>query len=323
MLEVRNLCKNYGNHTALNNVSFTLQSGKVYGLLGPNGAGKSTTMNIVTGYLGPSSGSVIVDGHDLYEEPQKARSCIGYLPEIPPLYEEMTVEEYLQTAAELKGIAAAVRRQERNRVMNELALNDRRHTLIRFLSKGYRQRVGIAQALLGDPQIIILDEPTVGLDPVQVQEFRDLIRRLGENHTVILSSHILQEISAVCDEIMILKKGEIIAEGSAAELEEMAKGISTMELLAGGSREEIRECLTGIPGIRVFRIREEKEEPGACRVVLETEAGQDIRRAIFFAFCEKKLPILEMSPAVRSLETVFLELTQEEGAAQADDNTSI
>ena len=313
MLEVRNLVKNYGKQAAVKNISFTLQSGRVYGLLGPNGAGKSTTMNIITGYLGASSGTVIVEGHDLYAEPEEARRCIGYLPEIPPLYEEMTVLEYLQTAAELKGISPARLKDELKRVMEEVKLTDRRDTLVRLLSKGYRQRVGIAQALIGDPQIIILDEPTVGLDPIQVQQFRSLIRRLGEHHTVILSSHILQEISAVCDEILILKKGEIIAEGSAAELENLARGGSRLELLAEGSREEIGECLSAVPGIHSFRMREEEKEPGTVRVVLEAEAGADIRRDLFFGFSERKLPILEMSPVMRSLETAFLELTQEPG----------
>ena len=310
MLQVKNLCKYYGKFKALKDISFNLDPGKVYGLLGANGAGKSTTMNILTGYLGASSGTIQVEGYDISEEPEKARRCIGYLPEIPPLYEEMTVQEYLKTAAELKGISSALRKEEIRRVMNELMMSDRRNTLIRFLSKGCRQRVGIAQALIGDPRIIILDEPTVGLDPVQVQEFRSLVRRLGDNHTVVLSSHIMQEIAAVCDEILILKNGEIAARGSARELENMARGGQRMELLAEGNEEEIQECLSQIPQIRSFQIRKDDREAGVCRVTLKTDAGTDIRRAVFFAFSDRKRAILEMSPVSESLEEVFLELTQ-------------
>ena len=310
MLKVEHLIKNYGKYPALKDISFTLHSGKVYGLLGPNGAGKSTTMNIITGYIGATSGTVTLDGYDLSQDPEKVRGRIGYLPEIPPLYPDMTIREYLRTTASLKKIPAASARTQIRTVMDDLMLSERQNTLIRFLSKGYRQRVGIAQALLGDPQVIILDEPTVGLDPIQIQQFRGLIRKLGTDHTVVLSSHILQEISAVCDELLILRKGELIAQGRTADLAYQARGKIRMQLLAEGSEQQIRGCLSGVSGIQSVSVSEEEQDGRVLRVRLEIEDGKDIRRPLFYAFCENRIPLLEIGPAVRTLEDVFLDLTE-------------
>ena len=203
MITVTNLVKRYGNHIAVDHLSFTVEKGQIYGFLGPNGAGKSTTMNVITGYLAFNEGEILIDGHNIMEEPEEAKKCIGYLPEIPPLYPDMTVKEYLDFAADLKKIPAVQKKEQVEQVMKLVKVADMEQRLIKNLSKGYRQRVGLAQAMLGDPEILILDEPTVGLDPKQIIEIRELIRDLGKTHTVILSSHILSEVSAVCDYVMI------------------------------------------------------------------------------------------------------------------------
>ena len=223
MIEVKHLTKKYGTHLAVDDLSFTIEKGRIYGFLGPNGAGKSTTMNIMTGYIGASSGEVIINGHNILEEPEKAKKCIGYLPEIPPLYLDMTVSEYLYFAAELKKIPKADRNAQVIKVMELIKLVDMKDRLIKNLSKGYRQRTGLAAAILDFPDIIILDEPTVGLDPKQIIEIRELIRTLAKDHTVILSSHILAEVQEICDDILIISKGKLIAEGSPDELEELTR----------------------------------------------------------------------------------------------------
>ena len=211
MIQVEHLTRRYGSQIAVKDLSFTVPTGQICGLLGPNGAGKTTTMNVLTGYLSASEGRVIISGHDILEEPMEARRQLGYLPEQPPLYSEMTVEEYLRFVAELRRVPRAQRAEQVRKAMNRVAAADMAHRLIRNLSKGYRQRVGLAAALLGDPEVLILDEPTVGLDPAQMIEFRALIRQLGRKHTVILSSHILSEVSAVCDQVLILSQGQLAA----------------------------------------------------------------------------------------------------------------
>ena len=239
MIEVSHLTKQYGNHLAVDDVSFTVADGQICGLLGPNGAGKSTIMNILTGYLSATSGRVTVAGHPLPEEADAAKACVGYLPEQPPLYPEMTVQEYLTFAAELKGVKKAERKEQVCRAARRTGLETVLPRLIRSLSKGYKQRVGIAQALLGSPRLIILDEPTVGLDPVQVIEIRKLIRELGRAHTVILSSHILSEVQAVCQQILILSKGHLAAAGSLEELTADGKSLEEVFLeLTDGEPEE-------------------------------------------------------------------------------------
>ena len=309
MITVSHLCKKYGSHYAVRDLSFSLESGRIYGLLGPNGAGKSTTMNMITGYIPPTSGDVTVNGHNIRTESLEARRCIGYLPEIPPLYVDMTVREYLVTAAELKRIPRRERAQKVLQVMDKVMITDMKDRLIRNLSKGYRQRVGIAQAMLGDPQIIILDEPTVGLDPRQILEIRAVVKELKQEHTVIISSHILSEIAAICDDVLIMNGGRLVAAGSAAELEKKDQGRDTLELVAEGSEDMIRSLLGSMEGIRSFEIKKEEKDGDRHRAIVRLEDGRDIRRELFFGFAKKGLPILEMRNRQMSLEEVFLELT--------------
>ena len=249
MIEVRNLVKRYGSHTAVDHLSFRVEEGQIYGFLGPNGAGKSTTMNIITGYLATQRSTVLVDGHSIMEEPEEAKQCMGYLPELPPLYPDMTVREYLVFAADLKKIPKEKRREQVEKVMDIVKISDMENRLIKNLSKGYRQRVGLAQALLGDPKIVILDEPTVGLDPKQIIEIREMIRSLKERHTVILSSHILSEVSAVCDYVMIINHGRLVASDTPDRLSEMALGSNTLELIVKGQMGVIVSSLGMIPEI--------------------------------------------------------------------------
>lgn len=315
MIEVKNLVKDYGGHLAVDHLSFTIEDGQIYGFLGPNGAGKSTTMNIMTGYIGATEGDVLINGHNILEEPEEAKRCIGYLPELPPLYVDMTVKEQLFFAAELKKIPKGEREQAVLKVMELAKLSDVKGRLIRNLSKGYRQRVGLAQAVLGFPPVIVLDEPTVGLDPKQIIEIRDTIRELGKNHTVILSSHILSEVSAVCDHILIIDRGRLIASDTPENLERQMAGASGMELLVKAAKEEIIDILDSIPQISEVMVKESGEE-GIEKVSFhlsgaEKEDGEDIREKIFFAFADKRLPILSMQSQKASLEEVFLELTSE------------
>lgn len=313
LIEARHLTKKYGDHYAVKDLSFHLEKGKIYGLLGPNGAGKSTTMNMVTGYLAPTSGEVRICGHLIQEEPEEARRCMGYLPEIPPLYTDMTVEEYLLTVAQLKKIPKARLREEIDGAMQKVQITDRKNRLIRNLSKGYRQRVGIAQTLLGDPQIIILDEPTVGLDPGQILEIRDLIRSLGKTHTVILSSHILSEIAAVCDEVLIINQGRLIADGGVEELERLAQGENRLNMLVEGEPEVLNRIFSRFSQITSVQIQKAEEETGSCyQVELHMGLSADIRRELFYALAEARCPILEMKKSRSSLEEAFLELVSQE-----------
>ena len=311
MIEVSHLTKKYGSHYAVQDLSFTLEKGKVYGLLGPNGAGKSTTMNMITGYIGPTSGEIRIDGHSMLEEAQEAKKQIGYLPEIPPLYPDMTVYEYLLSVAELKKIKSREKASAVEGAMAAVEITDMKSRLIRNLSKGYRQRTGIAQALIGNPKVIILDEPTVGLDPRQIQDIRELVKSLGTDHTVILSSHILSEISAVCDDVLIINKGKLIARQSAGDLDRMALGQRELELVAEGTKEKLKETLLSLPAV----IKAEflpAETPPQYRIRLSLQDSADIRREIFFALADASCPILEFYPVNRSLEEIFLELTGEE-----------
>ena len=308
MIEVTNLTKKYGKHTAVDHLSFRVEKGQIYGFLGPNGAGKSTTMNIITGYLAPSQGTVIVNGKDIQKEPEEAKKCIGYLPELPPVYADMTVEEYLRFAAELKKIPKAQRAEQVAKVMEMTRITDMKKRLIRNLSKGYKQRVGLAQAILGDPEVIILDEPTVGLDPKQIIEIRDLIRSLGKNHTVILSSHILSEVSAVCDHIMIISHGKLVASDSPEGLQNLMSGSGWLELEVKGSWEQIQTVISIVEGVKDVENCGEKEG-GSVKVHVTSAEKTDIREAVFYALAEAKLPILFMQYSEKSLEDIFLELT--------------
>ena len=307
MIEVKHLVKKYGDHTAVNDLSFTLESGKIYGFLGPNGAGKSTTMNMMTGYIASTSGQILINGHDILTETEEAKKCIGYLPEIPPLYVDMTVWEYLITVADLKKVPKKERDAQLEKIMETVQITDMKKRLIKNLSKGYRQRVGIAQALIGYPEIIILDEPTVGLDPKQIIEIRDLVKSLGKDHTVILSSHILTEISAVCDYVLIINKGRLVAADATENLSKMFAGQNSLELLLDVSQEEAEKVLAKLSKIETVHFTRLADQ--TLRVELNVGGDTDIRRELFFAFADARIPILEMKNASVTLEDIFLEVT--------------
>lgn len=310
MIEVNHLAKKYGNHYAVDDVSFTVEKGKIYGLLGPNGAGKSTCMNIMTGYIAATSGEVKVNGFDIVKEAEEAKQHIGYLPELPPLYQDMTVWEYLCFVAELKKVKKAERNQAVEAVMEKAFISDMKNRLIKNLSKGYKQRVGLAQAILGNPEVIILDEPTVGLDPKQILEIRELILGLKEEHAVILSSHILSEVSAVCDEIMIISKGKMVACDTPEGLSHMMQGEDALELTVKGTKEELENVLASMEEIVSYTVY--AIENDACvNAEIRIESGKEIREALFHILAENNLPIYEMNMQKKSLEDIFLELTEE------------
>ena len=314
MIEVKNLVKKYGDHTAVDHLSFTVEKGQIYGFLGPNGAGKSTTMNIMTGYLGATDGEVLINGHDILKEPEAAKKSIGYLPELPPLYMDMTVMEYLKFSAELKKIKKEDREQEIEKALKLVKLADVQDRLIKNLSKGYKQRVGLAQAILGFPEIIILDEPTVGLDPKQIIEIRELIRELAKEHTVILSSHILAEIREVCDYIMIISKGKLVASDTPEHLEELMNGSDTIHIETRAEKETVREILSGLKDIEDVTYTQEND---ILKAEVKTKERKDIREVIFSAFAEAKCPLLTLQKTTVSLEEVFLELT---GGQKSDES---
>ena len=310
MIEVRNLTKKYGDHFAIQDISFSLEKGKIYGLLGPNGAGKSTTMNIMTGYIAATSGEVIIEGHDIFKEAEEAKKHIGYLPEIRPLYMDMTVWEYLFTVADLKGVPKSERKSMIGDVMEKVMITNMKDRLIKNLSKGYKQRVGIAQTLIGNPDIIILDEPTVGLDPKQIIEIRTLIKQLGEDHTVLISSHILSEIGAVCDHVVIINKGHLVVSDSTENLEKLFKGQDILCLSAQGELEKIQNILREFPALSIADMKE-AEEAETYRFQLKVQDQADYRKQLFFRFAEAGIPLLEISRAGMSLEDIFLEITEE------------
>lgn len=310
MIEVRNLTKKYGDHFAIQDISFSLEKGKIYGLLGPNGAGKSTTMNIMTGYIAATSGEVIIEGHDIFKEAEEAKKHIGYLPEIPPLYMDMTVWEYLFTVADLKGVPKSERKSMIGDVMEKVMITNMKDRLIKNLSKGYKQRVGIAQTLIGNPDIIILDEPTVGLDPKQIIEIRTLIKQLGKDHTVLISSHILSEIGAVCDHVVIINKGHLVVSDSTENLEKLFKGQDILCLSAQGELEKIQNILREFPALSIADMKE-AEEAETYRFQLKVQDQADYRKQLFFRFAEAGIPLLEINRAGMSLEDIFLEITEE------------
>ena len=308
MIEVKNLVKKYGDHLAVDHLSFHVERGQIYGFLGPNGAGKSTTMNIMTGYIASTDGEVIINGHNILEEPEEAKKCIGYLPEQPPLYFDMTVKEYLKFAAELKKVPRDRRENQIKDVMKMVGITNMQERLIKNLSKGYRQRVGLAQAILGYPEIIILDEPTVGLDPKQIIEIRELIRKLAKNHTIILSSHILSEVSEVCDYILIINNGKLVASDTTDNLEKMTMGSNTLELSVKGDRERLKNILDQMEEIReVEWVKSEEQDLVSLKIT--TDENTDVREKIFYKMAEKQMPIMDMHSTRISLEDIFLELT--------------
>lgn len=317
MIKVTNLTKKYGNDYAIKDLNFSIEKGQIYGFLGPNGAGKSTTMNILTGYIAATQGKVVINGHDILEEPREARACIGYLPEQPPLYMDMTVEEYLLFAAELKRIPKENRKSSVDYAMNKLAIEPMAGRLIKNLSKGYKQRVGFAQALLGLPEIIILDEPTVGLDPKQIIEIRSLIRSLGQDHTIILSSHILSEVSEVCDHILIISNGQLAASDSTEELLKKMQPVTMMNVTVVAEEETVRSVLDEIEAVSEYTIRESAEQ-GILEVEIRHESDQDLRIEIAKAFTDKGATIIEMTSGKASLEDIFLELTSADDPASEE-----
>ncbi len=315
MIEVKNLVKKYGNHLAVDHLNFKIESGRIYGFLGPNGAGKSTTMNIMTGYLGATEGEVFINGHNILKEPEEAKKHIGYLPEQPPLYMDMTVREYLEFAAELKGIKKAKREDEITEVEKLVKIKDVEHRLIKNLSKGYRQRVGFAQAVLGLPEIIILDEPSVGLDPKQIIEIRELIRKLAKKHTVILSSHILAEVREVCDHILIISKGKLVASDTPENLERLLGEHNVVEIEAEASPSDIRLVLKNVPGIEKIDIKENGEETSTA--FIHEKKGEDVRLSVFRAFASAGIPLVTLKASGTTLEDVFMELTQSDTVPEA------
>lgn len=321
MIEVKDLVKQYGDHLAVDHLSFTVEEGHIYGFLGPNGAGKSTTMNMMTGYIGATEGSIMINGHDMMENPEEAKKCIGYLPEQPPLYMDMTPREYLRFAAELKGIAKDQIETSVKEVMEATGIAEVAERLMKNLSKGYKQRVGLAQALLGYPEVIILDEPTVGLDPAQIIEIRELIRGLGKKHTVILSSHILSEISAVCDDVLILSHGRLVACDTTDNLGKLMEDKTTLHLTVKGKEDAISRVLFSIEGVENYEISE-SDEAGCLEIVVQSEAKTDVREVIFYGLAAIECPIYAMAQVKKSLEDVFIELTADENREEADGDDS-
>ena len=303
MIEVKNLTKRYGGVKALDDISFTAESGEVLGLLGPNGAGKSTTMNIITGYLGATSGAVLIDGVDILEEPKKAKAKIGYLPEIPPLYQDMTVRRYLEFIFDLKKVRLP-KKAHVEEVMEIVKISDVADRVIKNLSKGYRQRVGFAGALMGNPPVLILDEPTVGLDPKQIIDIRRLIQSLGKKHTIIFSSHVLSEVAAVCDRVVMINNGKIVADSATETLGETVNGGGVLSLEVEGSSNTVREAIGAVEGVK----RVTKGVGNTYTVEFET--GVDVRRGVFYALAKANCPILSMRSGGLTLEESFLRLTE-------------
>lgn len=307
MVEVKKLTKNYGNIKAVDNISFTVGEGEILGFLGPNGAGKSTTMNIITGYISSTSGTVTIDGKEILENPKEAKAKIGYLPEIPPLYTDMTVKKYLEFMFDLKKVKLP-KKEHIEEVMRLVRITEQTDRIIKNLSKGYRQRVGFAQALLGNPPVLILDEPTVGLDPMQIIEIRKLIKSLGKKHTIILSSHVLSEISATCDRILVISNGKIVADAKTDELSSSTAGEEKLALVVEGAASDIISAIKNIPA--VIRVNKISEKNGnSAKYMVEYEKDHDVRRDVFNAMARIGCPILDMQSGNETLEEMFLKLT--------------
>lgn len=314
MIEVKNIVKKYGDKYAVNDVSFTVETGEIVGFLGPNGAGKSTTMNILTGYLSANSGTAIIDGVDILEDPTAAKRMIGFLPEQPPLYMDMTVREYLEFVYDLKGCKFP-KKEHLREICELIKIDDVYNRMIKNLSKGYRQRVGFAQALVGNPPVLILDEPTVGLDPRQIIEIRSLISRLGKKHTVILSTHILQEVQSVCDRIIIINKGKLVADGNADALTYEAAGNRRMVARIAGAKAEIKKNLRALDGVVLAEEISQKEK-GTWDFLIETAPAIDIRKPLFRMLAERNLPLMGLKSMDMSLEDVFVSLITNEGGVE-------
>ena len=310
MIQVKNLTKIYGEHLAVDDISFQVKKGHIYGLLGPNGAGKSTTMNIITGYIAATTGTVLIDGHEMGQDTLNAKKCIGYLPEIPPLYPDMYVKEYLTFVSKLKKTPKEKRAEEIQDVMKRTGLVNVSGRLIKNLSKGYKQRVGIAQALLGNPQVVILDEPTVGLDPEQIIEIRTLIKSLKGEHTVILSSHILSEISAVCDDVLMIANGKVVAMDTTENILKMNKGSQCLTITVKGEATKAESVLKGLKCIESYELLDKKGETVSFKIVAK-DTKEDIREEISFALSDARILIIEMNVSKASLEDVYLDILQD------------
>jgi len=311
MIEIENLTKDYGRVKAIDNVSFTVEKGEIVGFLGPNGAGKTTTMNIITGFISSTSGTVRVAGYDILEHPVEVKRHIGYLPEQPPLYQDMTVSEFLDFCARLKKVGSREWRSQKKDIMELVKITHVSHRLIKNLSKGYKQRVGLAQALVGSPEVLIFDEPTVGLDPKQIIEIRKLIRALGKNHTIILSSHILPEVSAVCDRVIIINKGRIAAVDTPENLSKKLSDFSRFTITIAGPQKKVKEILRGVYGVKDVEVSAARSEDEASYIV-EADKDMDVRRPIFNQLAQAGYPILELRSLNLSLEEIFLQLTTTE-----------
>lgn len=311
MIEIKNLTKRFGQIKAVNNISFTVEKGEILGFLGPNGAGKSTTMNIITGYIPSSEGTVKVCGYDIMEEPREVKKRIGFLPELPPLYMDMTVKDYLDFASDLKMIDKKKKKSQLDDIMELVKITHVKERLIKNLSKGYKQRVGLAQSLVGSPEVLVLDEPTVGLDPIQIIEIRKLIKALGKEHTIILSSHILPEVSAVCERVVIINRGEIAAIDTP---ENLSKGFGTatrFSVRIAGPKGSVNNLLKGVYGVKYVEIGSQKSGD-VFEYIVESGKDVDVRRPIFFELAKAGYPILELKSFDMSLEEIFLNITTEE-----------
>lgn len=311
MIQVENISKRYGHSAALDDVSFTINEGEILGFLGPNGAGKSTTMNIITGYISATEGSVKVDGIDILENPNEVKKKIGYLPELPPLYPDMTVEEYLTFVSQIKKVESTKQKKHIKEIMDIVKISDVKNRLIRNLSKGYKQRVGLAQAIIGNPEVLILDEPTVGLDPKQIIEIRNLIKDLGEKHTIMLSSHILSEVSAICDRVIIVNRGKIVASGTPDELSSRLSFSNRLSLRVKGKENSILNIVNTCYGVEKVESKGSLEA-GTIDILVEAQKDRDIREPLFNAFSNAGLPILMMKSMDLTLEEVFLQVTTPE-----------
>jgi ABC-2 type transport system ATP-binding protein len=312
LIEVKNLIKRYGSVAAVNDISFTVSDGEILGFLGPNGAGKTTTMNILTGYISATSGDCVINGANILSEPEKAKKGIGYLPENPPLYNDMTVYEYLNFVAEIKKVKKAERKKMINFLMKTVMITEMKDRLTKNLSKGYRQRVGLAQAMMGNPDVLVLDEPTIGLDPKQINEMREVIKSLSKKHTVILSSHILSEVSAMCDRVMIISKGKIVASDTTESLSQTLSGGNRLQIRVKADKNNVLEVLGGISGITASAAV--TREAGTVDITVTSGDDMDIREAVFNAMSKNNLPLLMMKPLDVSLEDIFLQVTAGEGA---------
>lgn len=315
MIAIEHLTKRYGGHTAVSDLSFTVDSGQIYGFLGPNGAGKSTTMNIMTGCLSATEGAVRIDGHDIFEEPEQAKRLIGYLPEQPPLYMNETPEEYLRFVGEAKGLCGAELERQIDEVIRQTGIEGVARRRISALSKGYKQRVGIAQALLGNPKVIILDEPTVGLDPIQIIEIRDLIKELGQTHTVIFSSHILSEVQTICDQIIMIAKGKLVAFDTPENLEQHLLTPNEVILTTDASASEVQTLLQGISNVTELSLEEQDSGLVTARIKTGLSDVYQLSRAVFSAFAASGNSLLELAVKKANLEDIFLELADNDAAA--------